>query len=233
MKRSYEVRWITTCNLKGVWFCKYYVLHARKYMGNKQAIHFDFNNMMAEMIGSEHGITDHDLKDIKPVASAYVKNMKEERSAGKLQFLDLPYNKKTVEEVLKTVTSIKGKFRNLVVVGIGGSALGNIAIHTAMNHPFHNLLTDVERNNTPRIFVLDNIDPDRFSGLLDIVTPGETLFNFITKSGTTAETMSQFLIITKLLQIKQGNCPYRFNADKGHRCCGSTFTASALYGRAL
>jgi len=171
----------------------------------KQSIHFDFNNMMAEMIGSEHGITDHDLKDIKPVASAYVKNMKEERSAGKLQFLDLPYNKKTVEEVLKTVTSIKGKFRNLVVVGIGGSALGNIAIHTAMNHPFHNLLTDVERNNIPRIFVLDNIDPDRFSGLLDIVTPGETLFNFITKSGTTVETMSQFLIITKLLQNKLGN----------------------------
>ena len=117
-------------------------------MGNKQAIHFDFNNMMAEMIGSEHGITDHDLKDIKPVASEYVKNIKEERSAGKLQFLDLPYNKKTVEEVLKTVASIKGKFRNLVVVGIGGSALGNIAIHTALNHPFHNLLTDVERNNT-------------------------------------------------------------------------------------
>ena len=174
-------------------------------MGNKQAIHFDFNNMMAEMIGSEHGITDHDLKDIKPVASEYVKNIKEERSAGKLQFLDLPYNKKTVEEVLKTVASIKGKFRNLVVVGIGGSALGNIAIHTALNHPFHNLLTDVERNNTPRIFVLDNIDPDRFSGLLDIVTPGETLFNFITKSGTTVETMSQFLIITKLLQNKLGN----------------------------
>ncbi|HHT9113015.1 MAG TPA: glucose-6-phosphate isomerase [Candidatus Wunengus sp. YC65] len=173
-------------------------------MKGNQTIHFDFNNMMAERIGSEHGITEHDLNDIKPVASEYVKNIKEERSAGKLQFLDLPYDKKTVEEVLKTAAAIKGKFKNLVVVGIGGSALGNIAIHTALNHPFHNLLADAERDNTPRIFVLDNVDPDRFSGLMDIVTPGETLFNFITKSGTTVETMSQFLIITRLLRNKLG-----------------------------
>ena len=71
------------------------------------------------------------------------------------------------------------------MVGIGGSALGNVAIHTALNHPFHNVLTDLERKSFPRVFVLDNIDPDRFSGLMDIVKPEETLFNFITKSGTT------------------------------------------------
>lgn len=173
-------------------------------MEGKQSIHLNFNNMMADTIGSEHGITEQDLKVLEPLASRYVNDVKEERIKGKLPFLDLPYQKNITTEIIKTANSLKGKFKNLVVVGIGGSALGNIAIHTALNHPFHNILTDPERKGFPRVFVLDNVDPDRFSGLLDIVKPEETLFNFITKSGTTVETMAQFLIIVKRLHDKLG-----------------------------
>ncbi|MEK6635969.1 MAG: glucose-6-phosphate isomerase [Planctomycetota bacterium] len=174
-------------------------------MKDRQAIHFDFNNMMAEAIGSIHGITEQELRDIESLAARYVKDLKEERASGKLQFLDLPYDKKVLSKILKTTNSLKGKFKNFLVVGIGGSALGNIAIHTALNHPFYNILSDAGRNGCPRVFVLDNIDPDRFSGLMEIFKPEETLFNFITKSGTTVETMSQFLIITKLLYDRLGN----------------------------
>lgn len=174
-------------------------------MKDRQAIHFDFNNMMAEAIGSIHGITEQELRDIESLAARYVKDLKEERAAGKLQFLDLPYDKKVLSKILKTTNSLKGKFKNFLVVGIGGSALGNIAIHTALNHPFYNILSDAGRNGCPRVFVLDNIDPDRFSGLMEIFKPEETLFNFITKSGTTVETMSQFLIITRLLYDRLGN----------------------------
>ncbi|MEP9412205.1 MAG: glucose-6-phosphate isomerase [Candidatus Brocadia sp.] len=173
-------------------------------MEGKQNIHLDFNNMMAQTIGPEHGITEQELKEVAPLATQFVTTVKEERAADKLQFLDLPYDKKTVAQILEMTNAVKGKFKNLVVVGIGGSALGNIAIHTALNHPFYNILGEKERNGSPRIFVLDNIDPDRFSGLMDIVKPEETLFNFITKSGTTVETMSQFLIIMRLLQDKLG-----------------------------
>lgn len=90
-------------------------------------------------------------------------------------------------------------------MGIGGSALGNIATHTVLNHPFYNILSDKDKNGFPRVFVLDNIDPDRFSGRIAFVKPEETLFNFITKSGTTVETMSQFLIVVKLLHDRLGN----------------------------
>ena len=173
-------------------------------MKGKQSIHFDFNNMMADTIGPEHGITEQELKALAPLASRYVNDLKDERTRGKLQFLDLPYQKNIATEIIKTANFLKGKFKNLVVVGIGGSALGNIATHTALNHPFHNILTDQERKSFPRVFVLDNIDPDRFSGLMDIVKPEETLFNFITKSGTTVETMAQFLIIVKRLRDRLG-----------------------------
>ncbi|HHT9138020.1 MAG TPA: glucose-6-phosphate isomerase [Candidatus Wunengus sp. YC60] len=173
-------------------------------MEGKQTIHFDFNNMMADTIGPEHGITEQELKNLAPIASRYANDLKEERASGKLQFQELPYQKNITAEIIKTANSLKGKFKNLVVVGIGGSALGNIAINAALNHPLHNILTDQERKSFPRVFVLDNIDPDRFSGLIDIVKPEETLFNFITKSGTTVETMAQFLIIVKRLRDRLG-----------------------------
>ena len=167
-------------------------------------MHLDFNNMMSDVIGPEHGITEQELKELESLSAKYAKDLKEERARGALPFLELPYDKGMVAEILEAAASFKGKFKNLVIVGIGGSALGNIAIHTALNHPFHNILDDKGRNNFPRIFVLDNVDPERFSGLMSILKPEDTLFNFITKSGTTVETISQFLIITKLLREKLG-----------------------------
>jgi len=165
----------------------------------------DFNNMMSDVIGPEHGITEQELKAIESLSTKHAKDLKKERASGALPFLELPYDKKLVAEIQETVASLKGRFKNLVVVGIGGSALGNIAIHTALNHPFHNILDDQGRNNFPRVFVLDNIDPDRFSGLMSILKIEETLFNFITKSGATVETLSQFLIIIKHLRDKLGS----------------------------
>lgn len=173
-------------------------------MAGKQ-IHLDFNNMMADMVGAEHGITEKDLKDLEPLAAHYADDLKTERSRVELPFLDLPYDKNTLANIVNTVNSLRGKFKNFVVLGVGGSALGNIAVHTALDHPFYNLLSERKRDGLPRIFIHDNIDPDGFSGLMDIIEPRETLFNVITKSGTTVETMSQFLIIMRLLRDKLGN----------------------------
>lgn len=41
-------------------------------------------------------------------------------------------------------------------MGIDGSALGNIAIHTALNYPFYNILGEEERGASRRIFVFGN-----------------------------------------------------------------------------
>ena len=97
-----------------------------------------------------------------------------------------------------------------MVLGIGGSALGGMALSEALLPPYWNLLSEEDRNGLPRIFFMDNIDPDTMSALLDMLDLSKTLVNVITKSGDTAETMSQFLIIKDRLEKELGD-NYRYN----------------------
>ncbi len=118
------------------------------------------------------------------------------RKAGKLPFYDLPYQ--DVSAIEKYAARMRGGFKNLVVLGIGGSALGLSSLNAALRTPFPAL------EKEPRLVVLDNIDPLRIGSFLDALDPKETLLNVITKSGDTAETMSQFLIFRKWLTDSLG-----------------------------
>ncbi|MBA7652404.1 Glucose-6-phosphate isomerase [subsurface metagenome] len=93
---------------------------------------------------------------------------------------------------------------DFVVLGIGGSALGGIALFHSLCHPLHNLISRADRGRVPRVFFLDNIDPHTFKGILDIIHLERTVFNVVTKSGSTAETLSQFLIIRQMLIERMG-----------------------------
>ena len=101
-----------------------------------------------------------------------------------------------LSDILDYAASVAGRFRNVVVLGIGGSALGNTALQSALGSPYHNLTPPA---GLPRLYVLDNVDPDLIGEFLEHVDPSETLFNVISKSGGTAETMSQFLIFRQRL----------------------------------
>ena len=57
-----------------------------------------------------------------------------------LGFRKLPYNTKLADEITVMASEIQERCDNFVVVGIGGSALGNIALHSALNHPEYNHL---------------------------------------------------------------------------------------------
>jgi glucose-6-phosphate isomerase len=90
------------------------------------------------------------------------------------------------------------------VLGIGGSALGPLAVQQALNHPFYNELPRDKRSGFPKLYVADNVDPERLVSLFQTVDPLKCLFNVISKSGSTSETMSQFMIIQALLEEKLG-----------------------------
>jgi glucose-6-phosphate isomerase len=132
--------------------------------------------------------------------------MKDKRKAGKMDFRDLPYNQKDiVKDLIDTANKIKDRFDAFVVLGIGGSALGPIAVQQALNHMHYNELSKEDRGGYPRLYVVDNVDPERMDALFDVIDIEKTAFNVITKSGSTSETMSQFLIIQDMLKTKLGD----------------------------
>ncbi|MEW5924539.1 MAG: glucose-6-phosphate isomerase [Candidatus Zixiibacteriota bacterium] len=131
------------------------------------------------------------------------------RKAGELIFLDMPYKKDAKNQIKQVASRVKNEFADFVTVAIGGSALGSIAVFNALSHPFHNLLTPDKRNNGPRMFFPDNVDPDRLNALLNILDIKKTLINVISKSGSTVETIANFLIIRKMLIERLGEKAYK------------------------
>jgi glucose-6-phosphate isomerase len=163
-----------------------------------------YKNVTAEIIGAEHGMTTDQFKALAERTAPLIKKLNEERAAGKTSYRDLPCDEQTPQQVKELVAKLRDGCENLVVLGIGGSALGNIALQTALNSYMYNL-DDAERAG-PRFFVFDNIDPPQLTSFLDWIDNklDKTVFNVISKSGRTAETASQLMIIRRLLLEKFG-----------------------------
>ncbi len=177
---------------------------------------YDFNHMMEEYIDKTAqavkfrnkvgAISVDDIEALMPQIDKARKSLKGKwgRPSRMMAWTKLPYNQKTVvEDILATARRVRDTFDNFVVLGIGGSALGPIAVQQALNHLHYNDLSDESRGG-PRLFVEDNIDPERMAALLDVIDLKKTCFNVITKSGSTSETMSQLLIVFDELTKRMG-----------------------------
>jgi glucose-6-phosphate isomerase len=174
-------------------------MERKTYDREAMRITVDYNNMMRETLGSR-GLSVDELKTL-PLDAA-VEGMKTKRD--QMKWRELPHNQDDiVTEIEKTAAYVRANFENFVVLGIGGSALGPIAVQQALSHLRYNDLP-AEKRNGPRLFVEDNVDPERMNALLDVIDVRKTCFNVITKSGSTSETMSQLLIVTDLLHKTLG-----------------------------
>jgi glucose-6-phosphate isomerase len=156
-------------------------------------IHLDYTNMLAP--GVKGGILKAEWqKADKRFAKAHTV-FERRRAAGELGFLDLPGNAALHKQSTDFAKRTRGRFDDVVVLGIGGSALGPIALRTALRKPFWNLLEAGERDMRPRLHVLDNLDPVTISALLERLELERSLFIVTSKSGGTAETMAQYLVV--------------------------------------
>ncbi|MFC6733774.1 glucose-6-phosphate isomerase [Haladaptatus sp. DYSN1] len=70
---------------------------------------------------------------------------------------------------------------SVLTVGIGGSALGAATISRALG--------------IENAYVLDNVDPEHTSAVLDELDLATTAVNVVSRSGTTAETLATFLVV--------------------------------------
>ena len=171
----------------------------------RHVLQLDYTNALDSAVGPAHGLTLAEIRRTAPRVKAIVARTERERKRGLHGYRDLPADREMLRMVRAAVQRHRDGVENLVVLGIGGSALGNIALHRALNPPYHNLLTAKHRHG-PRLFVMDNVDPVQFASLLEFLAPElrKTRFNVISKSGETAETAAQFLIVCDLLAKKLG-----------------------------
>lgn len=173
----------------------------------------DFANCLSDRVGN-HGL-DPAALDPKgegaQAAASVTRKLSKTKGTGWERWRDLPFGevrKQHVSGVASAVERCRGKFDNMIVLGIGGSALGNIALQSALNPATYNLL-DAKSRPGPRCFVVDNVDPHYFGSVLDLCAGSggslkRTLFNVISKSGETAETAAQFMVVRDRLKKELG-----------------------------
>ncbi|MFB6253345.1 MAG: glucose-6-phosphate isomerase [Halobacteriaceae archaeon] len=99
--------------------------------------------------------------------------------------LDLPDTVNTNE--INSVVNELPDPETVLVIGIGGSALGAATLTEGLETE-----TDV--------IVLDNIDPEYFNDLLETVSLRHTVVNVVSRSGTTTETLANFLSVRAAME---------------------------------
>jgi len=155
----------------------------------------DFSNMMISPGGIDQQAWGNAQKQFVAAKRAFDGL----RAEGTVGFVDLPRNTQLLDQVTDFSKPARGKYDDVVILGIGGSALGPIALRTALRPSEWNMLDDKARDNYPRLHVLDNVDPETIAALLGRLRLSRTLFIVTSKSGGTAETMAQFVIVHECL----------------------------------
>jgi glucose-6-phosphate isomerase len=164
-----------------------------------QTVRLDLNGAFAAAIGSE-GLDPGELDALRPELERVRSLIATRRAEGGLPFADLPYRTGDVKEIRARAAEIRKDFDTLVVLGIGGATLGAEALTTALVDP---------RAEGMQVVVADSIDPAAIQALLASVDLRRTLFNVVSKSGDTAETMARFLIVRDRLMRELGAVDYK------------------------
>ncbi len=112
-----------------------------------------------------------------------LQRLRRARDDANLPHLTIPARTDDLASIMATASRLRTQ-ADVVVLGTGGSSLGGAT------------LAALGRDRAaPRLHFLDNIDPDGFDGALAALDPARCGAVIISKSGTTAETLAQALVL--------------------------------------
>lgn len=160
-------------------------------------IALDFTNMMAGALPAGAGISEAEWQAAQEAMTAAHAAVEAQRES--LGFLSLPTNEPLLTASLAVAERTRGRFDDILLLGIGGSALGPLALRTALRPLAWNTLDGTVRRGFPRLHLLDNVDPGTIATMLTRLDLTRTLVLVISKSGGTVETMAQYLIVREAL----------------------------------
>jgi len=178
-------------------------------------ISWNFSNLEWESIGDPAGLRPVEFDNYLKQAEQAHADLMQRRNAGELPFYDLPNQQENIEAILSYAEAAQENFDDIVVLGIGGSSLGPAALYSALGRQVH------DEQKVPRLHFPDNVDPYEFDILLRQLNLERTLFNVVTKSGGTPETITQFLIVRERLEHKlkdryKDHLVFTTDPEKGH-----------------
>lgn len=108
-----------------------------------------------------------------------------------LPALNIVQNNKLLEETIQNVINFSKEKKNFLVFGTGGSNLGSKA-----------LIDILQGNKNTHIHFYDNIDPINFQNSINKIDLNKAGFIFISKSGSTPETLSQLASLIEIFEQK-------------------------------
>ncbi len=150
-------------------------------------MNIDIGNALSAV--ADPGISEGELENLNErVAEAHerIETGREKNEFG-YEALNLP-TKTNSETIMQAVSGIEANA--VVTVGIGGSALGAATV------------TEALAPSPVAHHVLDNVDPAHISQLLSTLPLGETAVHVVSRSGTTAETLANFLVVREAMAEK-------------------------------
>jgi glucose-6-phosphate isomerase len=134
------------------------------------------------------------LAETAPVLASLVRR----RDDGTLPLLALPARRDDLPELAALADEFRRRFDHVLVLGTGGSSLGGQTLCALAD------LGVAPRPGAPRLHFLDNIDPATFAALFAALDLRRTGCIVISKSGGTAETLTQLAICLDQVVEAQG-----------------------------
>ena len=168
-----------------------------------------YGRMLNDALDGEHGLPRARLAELAQQFGEIRKQVDARRGAGEYGFYKLVEQDTTVRQIKAFAEGLGQAHDHVLVLGIGGSALGTKALLNALRRPGWNEWDDEGREFFPRLTILENVDPTSVSAALQRIDPRRVLVNVISKSGGTAETMAQYLVVRAWLDEALGSAANR------------------------
>jgi glucose-6-phosphate isomerase len=141
-----------------------------------------------------HGISHASVDTLLTALTPALADLAARRNANATPLLDIVERTDDLEQVEALARDIRRKFSTVIVAGTGGSGLSGRTLTSLI--PYH---------RKPDVHFLENIDPDMMDPLLARLDIEDTCFLVISKSGTTAETLSQFYTLLEYATSTRGH----------------------------
>ncbi len=163
-----------------------------------------YGRMFSDRLDARHGLPRGVLDELASRFPSIQDEVRSRRHLGEYGFLGLGDQEGTIGALHRFADGVGQAFDHVLVLGIGGSALGTRALLSALKPAEWNELSDEAREYFPRLTVLENVDPATVAGALGRIDPRRVLVNVVSKSGATAETLAQYLVVRQWLEAAVG-----------------------------